>query len=247
MAVAVSLAAAALDAPSAPLRPDRTGGRTMPATLIELDGSISENPEGGTLEYRWTQTDGPPVELSDPTSPKPNFRTAEPGVYVFELVVSSDGLQSEPHIVQLEIECENLPPVAKIPSEATGQVGKLFELDDGESFDPEGVSLTYRWRPITGGLELPLSALSKQVLSFEPTREGVYDIELVVSDGEKTSPPAICRLAIRPRPKPPVARARVIALGPGGDNAGQPVILSSDTVPANSLQASVPPSSPVPP
>ncbi|MCC8164920.1 MAG: hypothetical protein LIQ31_01915, partial [Planctomycetes bacterium] len=207
--IAVPALGAALDAPATGVRP--AGGRNvnMPATLIELDGSISENPDGGVLEYFWTQTDGPPVELSDPTSPKPNFRTAEPGVYVFELVVSADGLKSEPHIVQLEIECENLPPVAKIPAEATGQVGKVFELDGGESFDPEGESLTYRWRPLTGGLELTLSALSKQILSFEPAREGVYDIELGVSDGEKTSPPAVCRLAVRPRPKPPVARARV--------------------------------------
>lgn len=205
------------EAPASPLQPAVTTpaapGKTPPAPLIELDGSISISPDGSELSYEWKQISGPPVELSDPRSAKPNFRTSKPGTYEFQLVVSSNGLSSEPHIVRLEIEHENLPPVAKVPAEASGQVGTLLEIDGRESFDPEGQSLVYRWRPVTPGLNIPLSALAMPILAFEPQADGVFEVELIVSDGEKSSTPALCRITVKAKPKPPVAQARIITVG----------------------------------
>lgn len=188
------------------------GQAQHPAPLIELDGTISISPDGSELSYEWKQISGPQVALSDPRAPKPNFRTNRAGIYEFQLVVSANGLSSAPHIVRLEIEHENLPPVAKVPAEAAGQAEKLLEIDGRGSFDPEGQELLYRWRPLTPGLDIPLTALSASVLRFEPAKEGVYEIELVVSDGEKTSLPALCRLTVKPKPRPPVAQARIITL-----------------------------------
>lgn len=188
------------------------GGPPIPATLIELDGSISSSPDGAELSYQWRQVSGPDVTLSDATVAKPHFRTNVPGIYVFELVVSANGLDSEPHVVQLEIEAENLPPVAKVPRELTGQVGKPIEVDGSDSFDPEGEELAYRWRPLTPGLGIPAEELRNPVLTFKPTRDGVFEVELIVSDGELKSDPVVCRLTIKPKPVPPVARARVVTL-----------------------------------
>lgn len=199
-------------APSAPAKKDERNAAPLPATVIELDGSISSSPDGGEIEYRWRQLSGPAATLSDPTAAKPYFSTVEPGTYVFELVVSANGLDSEPHIVQLEIEAENLPPVAKVPRELVGMVGKALEVDGSDSFDPEGRELRYRWRPLSPGLELPKQERRNPVLTFEPDTEGVFEVELRVNDGELTSEPAICRLTIKPQPKPPVARARVSTL-----------------------------------
>ncbi len=184
----------------------------LPSTLIELDGSSSLSPDGGELAYEWTQLSGPKVELSNPRSAKPYFRTGRPGVYEFALTVEANGVKSEPHLVRLEIERENLPPVARVPAEAFGQVGKPLTLDGGKSFDPDGGNITYRWRAVTEGLELPVSALGGPELVFEPSVDGVFEVELVVSDGEAVSLPAISRVTVRPRPKPPVAKVEVKTL-----------------------------------
>lgn len=189
--------------------------------VIELDGTVSISPDGSELSYEWKQLSGPGVELSDPYAAKPYFRTAKPGVYEFQLVVTANGLSSDPHIVRLEIEHENLPPVAKTPAEVFGQVGSILEIDGRESFDPEGQNLIYRWRPLTPGLNIPLSALSMPVLAFEPPTDGIFELELIVSDGEKASLPALCRVTVKPKPRPPVAQARIITKGVQSDTASQ--------------------------
>ncbi len=191
------------------------------APLIELDGSISISPDGSELSYRWEQLSGPRVTLSNPAAANPQFRTSAPGIYEFQLIVSANGLDSEPHVVRLEIERENLPPVAKVAAEAWGQVGRVLEVDGAASFDPEGEELTYQWRAVTPGLSIPPDALRKPVLVVEPDAEGVFEIELIVSDGEKTSAPVRCMLGVRPRPRLPVAQARIVALDspPGGGSA----------------------------
>lgn len=50
-----------------------------------LDGSVSTSPSGYLpLTYAWTQTGGPPVALSDSTSPGPTFSApGGPAMLVF--------------------------------------------------------------------------------------------------------------------------------------------------------------------
>jgi hypothetical protein len=183
---------------------------SAPTALIELDGTGSENPSGGALAYRWTQIEGPKVTLSDPSSPKPNFRTGEPGLYRFELVVSANGLNSEPFVVEIMIEKDNQPPIAKGPRETSVEAGDNVTIDGSDSFDPEGKEITYRWRSLTSGLEIPAEVQGLPVIELHPEIDGIYQIELVVSDGETVSEPWITSLAVRPRPRPPVAIARAI-------------------------------------
>ncbi|MDR1613382.1 MAG: hypothetical protein LBT97_11475 [Planctomycetota bacterium] len=183
----------------------------MPTALIELDGTGSETYDGGGLTYRWTQLAGPRVELSDPAAAKPYFRTGLPGLYRFELVVTANGLDSEPFVVEIMIERDNLPPVAKVDAEVLGEIDKPLTVDGSGSFDPEGEPLIYRWRLVSGGrLEIPPEELSKPAMSFIPGQDGVFEVELVVSDGKDVSPPVTARLYIKPRPRPPVARARAV-------------------------------------
>lgn len=217
------------------------------APLIELDGSISVSPDGGELTYRWEQISGPKVALSSYHIAKPQFRTSVPGVYEFQLVVSANGLESEPHIVRLEIERENAPPVAKLIAEVWGQVGKVIEVDGSASFDPEGEEITYLWRAVTPGLSIPADALTHPVLTFEPDVDGVFEVELVVSDGEKNSEPARCLLTIKPRPRPPVAQARIVTVEiPAGATTTQTTELAAMAAPGDADRTPVAPIEPLP-
>ncbi len=183
----------------------------MPTALIELDGTASENYDNSELRYEWVQLDGPKVELSDPTAAKPYFRTGKPGLYKFQLTVTANGLKSEPFVVEIMIEQDNQPPVAVAPREVRGEVDKQISIDARQSYDPEGAPLTYRWRFLSGDPGVPPDILNQPVLSFVPQQDGVYELELVVSDGETASRPFVSSLYIRPRPRPPVAKARAIA------------------------------------
>jgi K319L-like, PKD domain len=55
---------------------------------VQLDGSGSTDPENDTLTYAWTQTSGPAVTLSDPTSATPTFTAPTgPADLTFDLQV----------------------------------------------------------------------------------------------------------------------------------------------------------------
>jgi hypothetical protein len=70
---------------------------------VKLDGSSSSDPDGDTIFCQWTQIDGIPVTLSDPTAQRPTFvtpivSTAEM-ILTFELVVKDEGdLQDSDHV-----------------------------------------------------------------------------------------------------------------------------------------------------
>lgn len=67
-----------------------------PDQTVQLDGSGSSDPRNQTLTYKWTQTSGPQVTLSDSIITKPTFTAPDtlfPKKLVFDLVVTNeDGL-----------------------------------------------------------------------------------------------------------------------------------------------------------
>ena len=78
--------------PTADAGPDQTVDE---GDTVTLDGSSSSDPDDGIASYLWTQTDGPSINLSDPTSSKPSFTATSEGTLQFELkVTDKSGLTS---------------------------------------------------------------------------------------------------------------------------------------------------------
>lgn len=71
---------------------------------VTLDASGSSDPDGNALTYRWVQTDGPAVTLSDAMAIKPTFRAPDSNATLtFELTVS-DGLVNATDSVSIEVQ-----------------------------------------------------------------------------------------------------------------------------------------------
>jgi hypothetical protein len=94
-------------------------------TTVTLDGSKSTDPDDGIASYLWTQVDGTPINLSNPTSGKTTFTAPQAGANVTNLsfklkVTDSGGLQSTANCIvyvidatesgdSITIEAEDMP------------------------------------------------------------------------------------------------------------------------------------------
>ncbi len=153
-------------------------------TVVTLDGSGSFDPNGDPLTYAWRQVEGTSVELSDDSLPTPGFLGKKWGHYRFELQVNDGRTASAPDEVSVTV--HNVAPTADAGQDQVVDAGTQVVLDGGGSQDPNGDPLSFFWRQ-TEGPTATLDAPLSRTASFVPELSGVYQFELVVSDGELSS------------------------------------------------------------
>jgi len=83
----------------------------------------------------------------------------------------------------------DLPPELKVPKYSAGQTNEEVILNASESFDPEGMGLTFDWvvvsQPDLSDI-IPVG-IDAARLRFTPEVGGLYEFEVTASDGLKTS------------------------------------------------------------
>ena len=86
----------------------------------------------------------------------------------------------------------NSAPTAAVPRFTSARVAEAVSLDGSASADPERTRLTHEWSLATQPAESDAapSGMASDTLEFTPAAAGVYEFELRVSDGVRTSPPA---------------------------------------------------------
>ena len=150
-----------LDAPS-PQRNDPPfadaglDGTVRPGQAVTLDGGDSRDPDDEIDAYWWRQLEGPPVALSDPSAPRPDFTAPETGedglTLTFELTVADTfGLRATDRShVNVTVQGGNRPPVADAGEDRTVGAGRTVTLDGTASEDPDEDALAYRWLQVLG-------------------------------------------------------------------------------------------------
>ncbi|TAK07194.1 MAG: hypothetical protein EPO39_07115 [Candidatus Manganitrophaceae bacterium] len=184
-------------------------------TVIEgaevfLDGSGSFDPDSDALTYRWVQTAGPSVILSDPTATRPSFTAPFVGsagaIVTFELTVH-DGTDQAADFVQVRVEAANHPPIADAGVDQTKDEGILVTLNGTGSHDPDGDTLTYHWTQL-GGPVVSLSDSQSGTPSFTAplvsTGGATLLFQLVVNDGSADSAPDQVTVTVLDRNDPPI-------------------------------------------
>ena len=121
---------------------------------VYLDGSNSSDPEDGSVRYSWTQTDGPLVQLSDPTSATPTFiapNVDQNGATLnFTLTVfDSKGLSSSSNII-INVSWSNIAPTANAGLDQEVMEGSTVTLSGVLSNDLDDGIKTYLWEQIQG-------------------------------------------------------------------------------------------------
>lgn len=124
--------------------------------LVQLDGSLSSDPDDDPLTYQWTA----PVEiiLSDPNIANPTFTAPELFTndtvdYEFTLVVD-DGITgreaSVADTVVITVGNINESPIANAGDDQFVEIFELVTLDGSASYDPDSDPITYAWTSLNG-------------------------------------------------------------------------------------------------
>jgi PKD repeat protein len=121
---------------------------TTEETLVTLDGSASTDSDDGISSYLWTQIDGDPVSLSDPTSAITTFTApkTEPlgkNIKLKLTVIDFGGLQStaDSFIYVMQKELPNNPPAAAFGYST--RRNKVTFTD--RSTDSDGTIMSWFW------------------------------------------------------------------------------------------------------
>jgi hypothetical protein len=129
---------------------------------VALNGAGSSDPDGVIDVYRWEQTGGPAVTLSDPAADAPTFTApgtdANGATLEFQLtVIDNGGLQAtDTCIVSVASgtvpppPTDNRPPTADAGPDMRVKQRTSVTLNGTGSSDPDDGIARYRWRQISG-------------------------------------------------------------------------------------------------
>ncbi|WP_173179852.1 MopE-related protein [Desulfosarcina ovata] len=197
------------DAPVANAGPDQSNASI--GDPVELDGSGSSDIDGTEMHYLWTiisRPDGSTAVIDNSDTVQPSFTPDVYGTYEIELTVDDgsgeDNATDTDTVVITTI--DNDPPLAHIEGPSEGIVGEEICVNDNESLDPNGDSITFNWSlsaPSGSSLDALTSAASS--LCFTPDITGSYEVSLIVNDGLLDSEPATLAIAVETSNEIPVA------------------------------------------
>lgn len=159
---------------------------------VELDGTLSSDLNLDPISYSWRlarQPEGSTAGIENATDATATFTPSLAGTYVAELVVSDGELMSEGDEVRVTV--LNTTPIADAGDDFTIPVGMTATLDASRSVDPDGDPFTYRWEfvRVPDGSGATLDDPTSIRPSFVADVYGVFELALVVDDGESTSEP----------------------------------------------------------
>ena len=98
------------------------------------------------------------------------------------------------HAIEATFEIDNSSPIADAGSDQNVIIGQVVILNGSESYDPEGLVITFLWFfvevPIGSSVtDASLSDRTSAKPQFTPDADGTYRLQLIVSDGASSSDP----------------------------------------------------------
>ncbi len=161
-------------------------------TPVVLDGSGSYDPDGDRITYQWRMVSRPQGSTAVIVNDQSLHSEITPDVngdFVISLVVS-DGL-SDSAVSTVTLHRDNHPPIANPGFDQSANIGDSVQLDGTGSSDADGDFLIARWSLISKPAASAVQLFDSSTMHpyFTPDADGIYLIQLVVSDGTFQSVP----------------------------------------------------------
>ena len=147
---------------------------------VTLEGAVLGSSDGVTTT--WSQLEGAAVEM-DEDSLSISFSPVEEGVHVFALDAVRGSTQGRGATATVTvISAAANPPTASAGADQLAATAGTTVMMNGSGTDADNDTVTYTWNQVSGPVVI-LSDPASDDPTFVPVETGVYEFELVVSDG----------------------------------------------------------------
>ncbi|MEN8131743.1 MAG: PKD domain-containing protein [Pseudomonadota bacterium] len=196
-------------------------------TPLSFKGDDSYDLDGDLITYAWSLVSVPAGSasiLDGVDRYNPSLTPDVSGEYQVQLMVNDGRADSDPDTLRLTAWTGIAPPNADAGSDQQRQPGATVSLDGSGSGDPQELPLTYQWSFSSIAADSSLSdadiTLGNRVTpSFVPDVEGMYILQLRVSNGAASDTDSIQVIAAQPN-LAPVANAGPDRVTKSGSDAG---------------------------
>jgi hypothetical protein len=169
------------------------------STLHSLSAMTSMDPDGDSLTYAWTQIAGPTVSLVSVGTGGVQFVSPVDNARLEFALVANDGETDSPQdvvVVNVTARLTNSPPIVYTTPVIEAPKRSRVNLY-AYAFDPDGLSVTYRWRQLSGPSVTLIGASSADAYFTGPADAANYLFELMVTDSLMAATVLVIEVAVR--------------------------------------------------
>ncbi len=159
---------------------------TLPLDSVELNGSNSSDPSGGTISYySWSEASGSSgINISNPNTTTPEITNLQAGQYVFQLVVTNSKGVTDTADVTITVKpaVVNQPPVANAGKDTTITLPADTAILNGSASTPSSTIVKYQWTEVSGPNSSIIASADTAISNVTGLVAGTYVFELTVTD-----------------------------------------------------------------
>ena len=170
---------------------------TAVGTFAFLDGKNSYDPDGQPIAFAWSLVSAPQsstvtsASIYNSQTTHAFFTPDVAGAYQFQLVVTDAGASSPPALITVTAYSGTIPPNADAGPGQNTALHTSVTVNGSKSSDPNTSPqpLNYQWTfAVPNGSSATLSNATSASAQFTPDLPGDYNVNLVVSNANGTSP-----------------------------------------------------------